>query len=271
MSSITVGPLAIPVAPLILAGALLVGTLVARRIGGERAAEMESLSWRVLLFGLLAARAAYVAAWFESYAASPWKMLDIRDGGFAASAGIGAAAAMTAWLAWRRRERRKPLLAGFAAGAAFWMAGTVASSLAFAPAMQMPALVLETLDGKQLALQSLSGKPMVVNLWATWCPPCQREMPVLRDAQARHKDIAFVFVNQGESSEAVSRYLAGKGLVLDNVLLDSRGQLGSATGSRALPTTLFFDARGKLVDRRMGEVSEATLLQRVSALRATVK
>ncbi|HZW13154.1 MAG TPA: TlpA disulfide reductase family protein, partial [Noviherbaspirillum sp.] len=130
-----------------------------------------------------------------------------------------------------------------------------------------PDVTLTRLDGGSVRLASFAGKLMVVNMWATWCPPCRREMPVLRDAQRRHPDIVFVFADQGESAETVRRYLESSQLKLDNVLLDPSRQLAFQTGSQGLPTTMFFDEKGKLVDRRVGGLSEASLAQRLESLR----
>ena len=67
-----------------------------------------------------------------------------------------------------------------------------------------------------------------------------------------------------KNEEKVQRYLALKGLALDNVLLDPQGQLARHFQQRALPTTFFFDADGTLVDTRSGELSDATLAQRLA-------
>src|SRR5690554_8147761 len=66
--------------------------------------------------------------------------------------------------------------------------------------------VLTDIQGNQLTLSDYKGKPVVVNLWATWCPPCIREMPVLDEAQQANQDIHFVFVNQGEDSAEVTHF-----------------------------------------------------------------
>ena len=88
----------------------------------------------------------------------------------------------------------------------------------------------------------------------------------LRDAQKNNPEVIFVFANQGESADAIQKFLDREGLDLDNVLLDSRLELGSQTQSQGLPTTLFFDAKGALVDRRIGELSAATLAQRIRGI-----
>jgi thiol-disulfide isomerase/thioredoxin len=107
----------------------------------------------------------------------------------------------------------------------------------------------------------------VVNLWATWCPPCRREMPALQQAQAANPDVNIVFVNQGEESHTVAAFLDRQGLALSNVLVDPESRTGAALGHGALPTTLFFDANGQLAGTRIGELSQATLTQRLASLR----
>ena len=108
---------------------------------------------------------------------------------------------------------------------------------------------------------------MVVNLWASWCPPCRREMPVLAAAQQRETGVMFVFANQGEDAATAQRYLGDSALHLANVLLDSGTELGRTVGSTALPTTLFYDAGGRLVDTHLGELSAASLASKLNQLR----
>jgi thiol-disulfide isomerase/thioredoxin len=119
-----------------------------------------------------------------------------------------------------------------------------------------PDVALKTLAGETVTLDQIAeGKPMVVNIWATWCPPCIREMPLLAKAQKAYPDIRFVFVNQGEHSETVTDFLKNGDLTLENVLLDSGGQVAKVTASMALPTTLFYNAAGEQVDLQRGELN----------------
>ena len=120
-------------------------------------------------------------------------------------------------------------------------------------------MVLRNANGESVQLGSYKGGPLVINLWATWCPPCRREMPVLQNAQHQHENVTFLFVNQGESMQSVSTFLETQGLNLSNVLFDSGGQLGQKVGSMALPTTLFYNADGRLLASHLGELSEASL------------
>ena len=91
-------------------------------------------------------------------------------------------------------------------------------------------------------------------------------MPVLAEAQQNRSDIELVFVNQGEGPDQIREYLHGAGLSLGNVLLDPFSSLMHEVGARGLPTTLFFDTDGRLVDFHMGELTRAGLASKLQAL-----
>lgn len=88
-------------------------------------------------------------------------------------------------------------------------------------------------------------------------------------AQPREAQVGFVFVNQGEPEAAVRADLASLGLPLREVLLDPGSTLGPTLGSRGLPTTLFYDAQGRLVDAHFGVLNAPALRSRLRALHAT--
>jgi len=160
---------------------------------------------------------------------------------------------------------RKPLLAALFVATAIWGGGLFVLSSPD-PEQKLPTLTLSSLQGANVSLAQFEGKPTVVNIWATWCPPCLREMPVLHEAQVRYPAVNFVFVNQGESAQRVGSWLAARNLPLRNVLLDTRGQALESFNQRGLPTTLFFDAKGRLISTRTGELSAATLAEKLESI-----
>ncbi len=167
-----------------------------------------------MLTGLVTARIAFVAI-YNDHDQTFWSVIDIRDGGFNMIAGICGAIFMTIMFALQDRNLRKPLVESMLSGAVILRAGTALLTTG-KESKGCFSLLSPTLRPAQYRLIH-GGKPMVVNLWATWCPPCRREMPVLRGAQQANQDIIFVFANQGESAETIQSYLAAEKLELKNV------------------------------------------------------
>lgn len=267
MTEIAIGPLVLPTALLINFGAIITAAALGDRVARREGVRVGRGLWLVMVVAVLVARAAFAMQYRGHYADEPWRLLDMRDGGFRPAAGWVAAIVAGAWLAWRRPFQRKVVLAGVVAGALVWVVGTVALSF-YSTSGKLPDLTLTDLAGEAVPMSAFAGKLVVVNLWASWCPPCRREMPVLERAQRATPGVAFVFVNQGESAQTIGSYLKTESLALKNMLLDPTGSVAAAANAPGLPTTLFFDATGKLVDRRMGELSPATLARRLELLLA---
>ena len=243
----------------------------AEKIGKTKKPGIGATLSDMLLAALLVARLVFVLTWLDSYRHAPWSVLDVRDGGFTPWAGGVAALLVALWQGARQPLLRKPLMLGLAAGVLTW--GALQGGLrlmASAESASRPSVRLTTLTGESVDLATLAaGQPLVVNLWASWCPPCRREMPVLAAAQQRETGMRFVFANQGEDAAPVLRYLAGNRLKLSTVVFDPAAALGSAVGSTALPTTLFYDATGRLVATHLGELSAASLASKLQRLRAS--
>ncbi len=267
--SIALGPLGFSLGQLLVMLAFGMALLAGGLIGRRHRTPVSDTLFTLLLLGLAGARVLFVIRYWSSYD-GVISMLDIRDGGFDPLGGLVAGLAYAFWQMWRLPAQRVPLAGALITGAMTW--GLIAGPLVLMEesARPIPDTSLATLGGNPTDLPSLAaaeGQPMVVNLWATWCPPCIREMPVFEEAQQEIDDITFVFVNQGENAQHVNRFLAEHSLDLDNVLLDATNALGEVTGSMAMPTTLFYDADGRLRNTHFGELSRATLHSGLERLR----
>lgn len=162
--------------------------------------------------------------------------------------GVALAAAGTgAWVAW---EQTRGMSSNDEAVQAFWD-------------LQLPQP-----DGTPMTLSSLRGKPALVNFWATWCPPCVREMPLINQfAQAQAArgvhavQVLGIAVDQAVN---VNKWMARQPLAFPVVLAGAGGvsmtrTLGNISGG--LPFTILFDAQGQVQQRKIGELSEQDLAQ----------
>lgn len=266
MDALRLGPLLLPWGPLILVLGYTVAVFVA---GAERHAgrgNPEPALLPLLVLGLVAARAAFVLQHAADYP-SALSMLDIRDRGFNPWAGWAAGLfGVMAW-AWRRPMLRRSLPTSVATGAAVMLAALGLLQLAQPPRTPLPAITLPKLGGGDVAMQSLQGQPLVLNLWATWCPPCRRELPVLVAAAKQAQGARILLVDEGESAAQVAAFLRQENLNPPEVLLDTDKALMAHYQAPGYPTTLFIAADGRMRRMHVGELSAATLAQGVAALR----
>jgi thiol-disulfide isomerase/thioredoxin len=112
-----------------------------------------------------------------------------------------------------------------------------------------PEFTVTDLSGNSVSLASLKGRPVVINFWATWCPPCRREMPEFQQVIAKHKDtddLAFYALNVGESKLVVDAFLQQLGVQSLPVLLDQNDQAQNAYKILPIPATFFIDRTGKI-------------------------
>lgn len=266
MQSLALGPFALSMDHLLLLIALVIALFagwISSRKGGKNP---ESALFLIVLVAALGARLGFVLRYSEEYLADPVQIIDIRDGGFWWVSGLAAGIATTLFCFWRQPALRRPLGIALLCGGITW--GTTAVPLAHIQQNQqsLPDMVLMSQQGQEVNLQDYAGKPVVLNVWATWCPPCVREMPVLQEAQQSHPEVHFLFANLGEDTVTIDAFLMELGVELDNVLLDQRNAIGQHYGSRALPTTLFIDAQGQLRDSHLGELSAASLKDKLGRL-----
>ncbi len=150
-----------------------------------------------------------------------------------------------------------------------WLSRTPVDGVALgtdpAPTVDHPApdLVLPTLDGAEFSLSELRGTPVVLNFWATWCGPCQRELPELQEASERYAGrVLIVGVDQGEEAEIVQGYVDELGLTF-TVPMDTDFDAADLYNVRGLPTTFFIDRNGVIRDVWAGEMNSITLAEKI--------
>ncbi|MFV0504894.1 MAG: TlpA family protein disulfide reductase [Lachnospirales bacterium] len=137
---------------------------------------------------------------------------------------------------------------------------------------------LENLQGEVINSQDYIGKPMVVNFWATWCPPCREEAPAMERMEDKYTDMNFFFINvmasdgeeknssDGESKENTLKFLEDNELELNNVLVDAYGKVSIEYGIPGYPTTFFINSKGNIVSAFSGALSEDALEEQLQKL-----
>jgi peroxiredoxin len=125
---------------------------------------------------------------------------------------------------------------------------------------------LTALDGQTVALRDLRGKVVLLNFWATWCPPCKAEMPDLnalyRDNGTKH-NFVVIGVNVEEDRSAVEAFARQLDIAFP-LLLDASGQVSDGSYHiRSLPTTLIVDRDGNVRDTWMGQIARPAMLARL--------
>jgi peroxiredoxin len=111
----------------------------------------------------------------------------------------------------------------------------------------------QALDGPAVKLSEQKGKIVILNFWATWCPPCRAEMPAIDRLWNKNKDKAFTVmgVSVGEKPEIVRDFIAKNGYGYP-IFVDPSGELGSAFNARSIPTTYILDKSGAVIAGKVG-------------------
>lgn len=171
----------------------------------------------------------------------------------------------------RRIGVRRLVVAAMVVSAVVWLAAAAlrepdlpafeasGDPLPLPAANSLPALSLDEFEG---ILVGVRGRPVVVNIWASWCAPCRTEMPLLQDAAGTYADeIVILGVASNDDPRAAAEFLGEIGVTYPNVF-DATGAIRVALELTAYPTTYVFGADGALRARVDGGISE----QRLAAL-----
>lgn len=129
-----------------------------------------------------------------------------------------------------------------------------------------PDFKLKTLEGKTVRLSDYVGKKVILNFWATWCPPCKEEVPHMQKVYEEYKNqgveiLAVNVTNKEGGKGAVAQFVKEHGLTF-KVLLDKEGVVGSTYQVLTLPTTYMIDTKGNMVDIIEGPMNE-TLMKKL--------
>lgn len=131
-----------------------------------------------------------------------------------------------------------------------------------------PRFSLQNTFGEEISLEEFRGRPVVLNFWATWCPPCRAEIPHLQDASTKYHGQAIILgVDQGEPLSVVADFAASYGMTYP-LLLDTDAAVSRQYGVVALPQTFFIDADGVIKEVYTGIINRAILEDRIEKLLA---
>lgn len=131
-----------------------------------------------------------------------------------------------------------------------------------------PNFTLVDLEGNSHTLADYEGRPVIINFWATWCPPCAIEMPAFQEVYESYQDDGLVIlaVNSSESDATIQEFMDEYDLDF-TVLLDSRYQATRAYEQEAYPTTFFIDRQGRIQHTEIGgSMSKAYIASKVSKI-----
>lgn len=122
----------------------------------------------------------------------------------------------------------------------------------------LPAFLLADLNGDAHSPASLAGKPAVINFWATWCKPCEIEMPLLQATSERYPQIAVIGINSGETAATIQPFVARYDITF-SVWLDTENKITDRLKIIGLPTTYFMDAQGVIQAVHLGQLTPTLL------------
>jgi peroxiredoxin len=115
---------------------------------------------------------------------------------------------------------------------------------------------LKDLNGKEVSLSDFKGKKVLLNFWATWCPPCKAEMPDIEKLyqETKNSDLVILAVNLGEDKQTVKSFM-DKNKYNFNILLDSEKSAAIKYNIASIPTSFFIDENGTIISKKIGPMN----------------
>ncbi len=115
-----------------------------------------------------------------------------------------------------------------------------------------PNFTLKTLNGRRVSLKDFRGKVVLINFWATWCPPCREELPLFEKIYEKYKDKGFVILAVNTDPENLKDFLKSFGVKFTFPILLGNDKVLDLYPIRGLPTSFLIDKNGKIVKVRLG-------------------
>ena len=282
IEAFNLGPLLVPTRPLLLLLCLIFAIWLAGRLAkrfglninqAKRTAEYAAWS------GVVGARLIFALVHLSAYRATPWTILYFWQPGYMYLGGLLFGGACILWQSrmYQPKERKTFLaviVASYLIAAALFLSAIASLELLrpsevpgngnLAPDMQF-----QNIDGDTVRLSDLKGRGIVLNFWATWCPPCRREMPMLDEFHQNYKDdgLSVIGLAVNEPATQVRQVVDSMGLSY-LIWVDAPGSLPgfdrsqdifNRYGGVGLPMTIFIDRKGIIKDVYVGELSRGYL------------
>ena len=282
IEAFNLGPFLIPTRPLILVLSLFFAIWFSNWLGGKFLLDKnqvkhvaEYIAWS----GLLGARLGFVVLNWNAYRAAPWTALYVWQPGYLYFSGVLAGAAYALWQVIKkspelRRSFLTVLAGGYLAAGLVFTTAILSTEFLKQPGIpgtgdSAPDFKLQNLSAETVQLSDLAGRAVILNFWATWCPPCRREMPLLDELQKAYgeKGLSVIGLDINESPELVKSYVNAVDVSYPIWVdappgtpgFDSTQEIFSRFGGVGLPSTLFIDRAGVIRRIYVGELSRGFL------------
>jgi len=265
MGAISLGPLMVSTERLYLIGVLIIFFLLAEGLNKTFRSpdvEFDFSRWaqHSFWYGLLVARLAYVAQYPSAFSYDWLSVLYFWQPGYSLTAALITACVVTLMHFKTQPKALSAALAILLAAVVIWAGLKLWQPLDSDQVQTLPEIQLPTLQGQAVKLDEQK-QPLIINLWASWCAPCLREMPALVYFAQQNPELTLWLVNAGESSITVENFVRNNpelALPENMLVLDPTQKLMQHFNAPGLPVTLAFN-QGQLIDSHIGELNPARL------------